>query len=172
MRYNETVQFLRPGFKLVGCHLIAMWSWTSYQLSLISRFLKCKVWGTIPHIGNVARPPLRKTSGERGWRAGPTSMDKFSSGKSGLHCTQTAMRLALAKKLPHPELRKQMFTEYFYLPRIWARPPRYGTKPFRPFLLLHCKYPPLMYSVTPSPVSAKISTPTNPMNNKWGPSLM
>ena len=76
------------------------------------------------------------------------------------------MRLALAKKLPHPELRKQMFAEYLYLPRIWARPPRYGTKPFRPFLLLHCKYPPLMYSVTFSPVSAKITAPNKPMNNK------
>ena len=78
-------------------------------------------------VGNVAQPPLRKASGERGWWAGPTSMDKFSSGKSGLHCTHAAMRLALAKKLPHPELRKQVFTEYFYLYRIWARPSRYGT---------------------------------------------
>ena len=45
------------------------------------------VWGTVPSVGNVAQPPLRKASRERGWRAGPTSMDKFSSGKSGLHCT-------------------------------------------------------------------------------------
>ena len=99
-------------------------------------------------------------------------MDKFSSGKSGLHCTQTAMRLALAKKLPHPELRKQMFTEYLYLYRIWARPSRYGTKPFRPFLLLHCKCPPLMYSATPSPVFAKITTQNKPLYSKRGPSLM
>ena len=55
------------------------------------------MWGTVPSMGNVAQPPLGKASGERGWRAGPTSMDKFSSGKSGLHCTWTAMRLALAK---------------------------------------------------------------------------
>ena len=52
---------------------------------------------TIPSVGNVAQPPLGKASGERGWRAGPNSMDRFSSGKSGLHCTLTAMRLALAK---------------------------------------------------------------------------
>ena len=45
------------------------------------------VWGTVPSVGNVAQPPLGKASRERGWRAGPTSMDKFSSGKSGLHCT-------------------------------------------------------------------------------------
>ena len=77
--------------------------------------------------GKCGSAPTQKTSGEQGWRAGPTSVDKFSSGKSGLHCTQTAMRLALAKKLPHPELRKEMFTEYFCLPRIWARPSRYGT---------------------------------------------
>ena len=45
------------------------------------------LWGTVPSVGNVAQPPLGKASGERGWRAGPTSMDTFSSGKSGLHCT-------------------------------------------------------------------------------------
>ena len=55
------------------------------------------VWGTIPSVGNVAQPPLGKASGERGCRAGPTSMDRFSSGKSGLHCTLTAMRLALVE---------------------------------------------------------------------------
>ena len=84
------------------------------------------LWGTVPSVGNVAQPPLGKVSGERGWWEGPTSMDRFSSGKSGLHYTLTAMRLALAK-LSHPELRKQMFTEYLYLPKIWARPSRYGT---------------------------------------------
>ena len=130
------------------------------------------MWGTVPSVGHVAQPPLGTASGERGWWAGPTSMDKFSSGKSGLHCTQTAMRLALAKKLPHPELRKQIFTEYFYLYRIWARPSRYGTKPFQPFLLLHCICPPLMYSGTPSPVSAKITTQNKPLRSKGEPSLM
>ena len=55
------------------------------------------MWGTVPSVGNVAQPPLGKASGEQGWQAGPTSMDRFSRGKSGLHCTQTAMRLALAK---------------------------------------------------------------------------
>ena len=55
------------------------------------------MWGTVPSMGNVAQPLLGKASGERGWWAGPTSMDKFSSGKSGLHCTQTAMSLALAE---------------------------------------------------------------------------
>ena len=55
------------------------------------------LWGTIPSMGNVAQPPLGKASGERGWRAGPTSMDRFSSGKSGLHCTYAAVRLALAE---------------------------------------------------------------------------
>ena len=38
-----------------------------------------KLWGTVPSLGNVDQPPLRKASGERGWRAGPTSMDGFSS---------------------------------------------------------------------------------------------
>ena len=78
----------------------------------------------------------------------------------------------LLLNLPHPELRKQMFTEYFYLYRIWARPSRYGTKPFQPFLPLHCKCPPLMYSATPSPVSAKITTQNKPLYSKRGPSLM
>ena len=45
------------------------------------------LWGTIPSMGNVAQPPLGKASGERGWWAGPMSMDRFFSGKSGLHCT-------------------------------------------------------------------------------------
>ena len=53
----------------------------------ISIFHPPYVWGTIPSMGNVAQPPLGKASGERGWRAGPTTMDRFSSGKSGLHCT-------------------------------------------------------------------------------------
>ena len=55
------------------------------------------LWGTIPSVGNVAQPPLGKASGERGWWAGPTSMDRVSSEKSGLHCILTAKRLALAK---------------------------------------------------------------------------
>ena len=37
--------------------------------------------------GKCDSVPTWKTSGERSRRAGPTSMDKFSSGKSGLHCT-------------------------------------------------------------------------------------
>ena len=39
------------------------------------------LWGTLPSVGNVAQPPLGKASGERGWWAGPTSMDRFSGGK-------------------------------------------------------------------------------------------
>ena len=45
------------------------------------------LWGTVPSVGNVAHQPLRKASGEQGWWVGPTSMDRFSSGKPGLHCT-------------------------------------------------------------------------------------
>ena len=63
----------------------------------IRMFTTALLWGTVPSVGNVAQLPLGKTSGERGWWAGLTSMDRFSSGKSGLHCTLTAMRLALAK---------------------------------------------------------------------------
>ena len=59
------------------------------------------LWGTVPSVGNVAQPPLGKASGERAWRAGPMSVDRFSRGKSGLHCTWAAMRLALAK-IPSP----------------------------------------------------------------------
>ena len=55
------------------------------------------MWGTVPRMGNVAQPPLGKASGERGWQAGPTPTDSFSRGKSGLHCTEAAMRLAFAK---------------------------------------------------------------------------
>ena len=89
-------------------------------------FLFQFLWGTVPSMGNVAQPLLGKASGERGWRAGPPSMDRFSRGESGLHCTSTAMRLALAKKLPHRELGQQMFTEYLHLPKVCAKPPKYG----------------------------------------------
>ena len=67
--------------------------WTRARVSVSSRCM----WGTVPRMGNVAQPSLGKASGEQGWQAGPTSMDRFSCGKSGLHCTLTAMRLALAK---------------------------------------------------------------------------
>ena len=43
----------------------------------------------------------------------------------------------LLLKTPSP-WGKQMFTEYLYLPKIWARPSRYGTLPFGPLLPLHC----------------------------------
>ena len=51
------------------------------------RLGQVRVWGTIPSLGNVAQPSLGKASGEQGWQAGPTFMDRFSGGKSGLHCT-------------------------------------------------------------------------------------
>ena len=59
----------------------------SGQLLMFTENLTRGVWGTVPSVGNVAQPLLGKASGERGWRAGPVSMGKFSSGKSGLHCT-------------------------------------------------------------------------------------
>ena len=72
------------------------------------------MWGTVPSVGNVVQPRLGKASGERGWWAGPTSMDKFSSGKSGLHCTLTAMRLALAKT-PSPWGSKCLLSIFIFL---------------------------------------------------------
>ena len=57
------------------------------KLVTLAKVCNCYIWGTIPSMGNVAQPPLGKASVERGWRAGPTSVDKFSRGKSGLHCT-------------------------------------------------------------------------------------
>ena len=68
-----------------------------YPKTLKRQSKRTYVWGTVPSVGNVAQPPLRKVSGEQGWRAGPMSMDRFSNGKSGLRCIQTAMRLALVK---------------------------------------------------------------------------
>ena len=76
--------------------------------------LDSQLWGTVPRIGNVAQPPLGKASGERGWQAGPTSMDRFSSGKSGLHCTLTAMRLTLAKT-PSPLGSKCLLSVFIFL---------------------------------------------------------
>ena len=82
------------------------------------------MWGTVPCVGNVAQPPLGKASGERGWQAGPTSMDRFSSGKSGLLCTLTAMRLALAKT--HSPWIEATNIYYLHLPKVCAKPPKYG----------------------------------------------
>ena len=115
------------------------------------------MWGTVPSVGNVAQPPLRKASGEQGWRAGPTSMDRFSSGKSGLHFTLTAMRLALAKS---PSLwgSKSLLSIFIFLKSELDLPDMEHNQS-RPFLPLHCKYPSLMYSVTSSPLSAKDNHP-------------
>ena len=41
----------------------------------------------VPRVGNVAQLPLGKVSGCEVWQAGPTLMDRFSHGESGLHCT-------------------------------------------------------------------------------------
>ena len=40
---------------------------------------------TVPHMGNVAQLPLGKASGSEVQQAGPTPMDRFSCGESGLH---------------------------------------------------------------------------------------
>ena len=61
-------------------------AWMELESIVLSEISQV-VWGTVPSMGNVAQPPLGKASGDRGWRAGPISMDRFSSGKSGLHCT-------------------------------------------------------------------------------------
>ena len=42
--------------------------------------ISTEIWGTVPSGGNVAQPQLGKGSGERCWRAGPTSTDRFSMG--------------------------------------------------------------------------------------------
>ena len=106
--------------------------------------------GTVPSVGNVAQPPLRKASGEQGWEAGPTSMNRFSSGKSGLHCILTTMRLALAKT-PSPRGSKCLL-RIFIFPKSELDLPGMEYSRFRPFLLLHCKYLSLMYLVTSSPL--------------------
>ena len=77
--------------------LLPLTAWMELESIMLSE-ISHVVWGTVPSMGNVAQPPLGKASGERGWRAGPTSMHRFSSGKSGLHSkSKTAMRLALAE---------------------------------------------------------------------------
>ena len=72
------------------------------------------------------------------------------------------MRLALAKN-PSP-WGKQMFTEYLYLLKIWARPSRYVLP--GPLIPLHCKCPPLMYSATPSPSVALLCETWIKLNSK------
>ena len=108
------------------------------------------LWGTVPSVGNVAQPPVRKASGEWGWRAGPTFMDRFSRGKSGLHCTLAAMRLALVKT-PSPWGSKCLLS-IFIFPKSELDLPGMEHSRFQSFLLLHCKYPSLMYLATSCPL--------------------
>ena len=128
------------------------------------------VWGTVPHVGNVAQPPLGKASGERGWRTGPTSMYRFSSGKLGLYCTYTAMTLALAKT-PSPWGSKCLLS-IFIFPKSGVDLPGMEHSHFDHFsfyianILLWCiQWCPLL-------CLQKITTQNKPMHNKWGPSLM
>ena len=100
--------------------------------------------------GKCGSAPTQKASGERGWRAGPTSMDRFS--KSGLHCTLTTIRLALAKT-PSPWGSKCLLNIFILLKSELDLPGMKHSR-FRPFLLLHCKYPSLMYIAASSPVLA------------------
>ena len=60
--------------------------WIKKKEEIFFNFRERVMWGTVPSMGNV-HPSLGKASGERGWRAGHTSTDRFSRGKSGLHCT-------------------------------------------------------------------------------------
>ena len=69
--------------------------------------------GNCSKRGKCGSAPTWRTSGEWGWRAGPTSMDRFSSGKSGLHCTLTGMRLALAKT-PSPRGSKCLLNIFIF----------------------------------------------------------
>ena len=62
-----------------------MEEWKIYICKVMKFF--SYLWGTVPSVGNMAQPPLGKASGVRGWQSGPTSMDRFSRGESGLHCT-------------------------------------------------------------------------------------
>ena len=69
------------------------------------------MWGTVPSVGNVAQPPLGKPVGNevggqdpRPWISSPVGNQAY--------IVLRLLRDLLLLKLPHPELRKQMFTEY------------------------------------------------------------
>ena len=78
----------------------------------------------------------------------------------------------LLLKLPHPELRKQMFAEYFYLPRIWADPPGMGQSRLDHFSF--CIANVLLWCIQWHPLCCqqKITTQDKPLYSKRGPSLM
>ena len=52
-----------------------------------------------------------------------------------------------------------MLTDIFIFPKSELDLPDMEHSLFGPLLPLHCKYPPLMYSATPSPLSAKDNHP-------------
>ena len=57
----------------------------------------------------------------------------------------------LLLKLPHPELRQQMFPEYIWLPKVCAKPPKYGVQPVQPLSPLSCNI--LLFEVISSILS-------------------
>ena len=63
-------------------------------------------------MGNVVQPMTRKIHCRTTGHTGRSLTDRFSHEESGLHCTRLLWGLILLK-LPHPELRQQMFTAYF-----------------------------------------------------------
>ena len=74
MSKGNRLAFLEPG-PVPGL-------WTLMNLCLLMMNVR-----NCPRVGNVAQLPLGKVSGCKVRQAGPTSMDGFSRGESGLRCT-------------------------------------------------------------------------------------
>ena len=66
----------------------------------------------------------------------------------------------LLLKLPHPELRQQMFTEYLHLPKVCAKPPKYGVWATSP---LSCNI--LLFEVISSILSFVVLKRKSPVMN-------
>ena len=126
--------------------------------------------GNHSKCGKCGSAPTQKTSGEKVWRAGPTSMDRFSSGKSGLHCILTAMRLALAKT-PSPWGSKCLLSIFIFLKSGLDLP---GMEQSRldhfSFYIANV----LLWCIQPHPLLClqKITTQNKALHSKGGPSLM
>ena len=136
-----------------------------YMYSWIYKYM---LWGTVPSVGNVAQPPLGKPVGsEVGWQD-PRPWISSPVGNQACIGLRLLWDLLLLKNSLTLNWGSKCLLSIFIFPESGLDPPGMGHSPFNH---LHCKCTPLMYSVTSSPVSAKITTQNKPMNNKWGPSL-
>ena len=103
------------------CHLIPKQSqtWFLKYIYIYIPALLIYNMGNCSKRGKCGSAPTRKNQDPRPWIGSPV-------GNQACIVPRLLWDLLLLKKTPSP-WGKQMFTEYLYLPKIWARPSRSGT---------------------------------------------